>query len=528
MADGRLVYHSSIKEAQANSLKEVKQAMVANPNAVQPPAESEEDHRAQWMAACRTLPVAVGNLFIALIQSHNEGRPTKAFEDARHAITKFVRGWGNRYHELGRIKGNVNSQIVALETRRNRAAQRMSELDVSPPTDPAAHAEELVYTNACKRLQEYRRRQIMLLAEANGLELSTYSGKTFGLGVACLRFFSVYRRDVARVKTDYDGMLSEIRNTADGKNRARALQCQALKNKFMDHVLKPTLTLLAARGRSPEEIRVAAAVYTDVADADPYCVQRCNLVEMVLSKFEDTPAPERDNQAVALERAQNTLLELRNTAAQLRNMTAEAIARDATSELRSIQAREAAVQESLSKAEAEVDRLASIATVTPAGPQESPAELLSRVREIKAACQSIRVAVEAASNLPHVIEGMITDQRQTQSKELFRAAVANIKAANDVVKAEFDAADKEIQRLRHAAKQTENDIAVVDKARSSYEPHTYTQEDVALFALREEIGRIEDSLHKLHVQRLGIMGLIAAAKWIVQEGSRLLSKTAMA
>jgi hypothetical protein len=530
MEDQRIVYHQSLKDACDYSLREVKNAMVSNPNSIRPPVESEEAHRAEWVVVRRSLPITIGVLFISSMKHHHDltigkdpAKMKSELQDSYSQITKIVRKWRNRINTLKEIKGKLNTQIVGFETRRTHITKRMHHV---VPDNPKAYANEMVYMNACKNIREYRKQHLNTLAEADVLELTTYSGKTFGFGMACLRFLTILRRDLERIQKEYATMLEEVKASVHDKNITRAKECAELKNKFITLAYEPTLRLLAHHGFSPEEIRVAATIYSDVTDADPFCIQRCNLIEEALQKLMGTPDPKKDEQAIAFEHAKNNVQVLKNTAIKLRELTLEALTSNVPDELRSIQARETTVHDSLTKAENEVERLAQKVVHVPIS-HDRPADVMERVKEIQSMCVSIRKAVIATSNLPKVMERMVADQRHVNSHELLKAAVSNVKAGNNLLKNNFDQADREIYRLRTKAAKIWDNITVVEAARTSCSPNSYAQEDVTIYALREEQGKIEINLHKLHVQRLDVLSLIKAAEWIVKEGTRLLSKINM-
>jgi hypothetical protein len=533
MEDGRFVYHDSIETAKEVALQELKKAMVNNPTTGMDYSmvASEEDHQAQWIATRRILASAVANLFIASMKRHYANalkEKAHDVEEAKHAITKIVRGWHNRLTSLNEIKAALNKQIVNNETRRVKVMERLKQLKPTKLFDPKDQAEEKIYVNACKKLVELRRYHIDLLTKADGLELNTYANKIFGLGAASFRFISILVRDLQKVDTEYSKFIKDVKKLSEQNNRERMERCAALKKTFIHDILPRALKLLIQHGRSPDEIAVASAVYTDIPDTDPFCVQRCLLVESVLSKM-DTSVDDTtiDNQQVAFGKAYSALNELKATAANLRVMTAEAMATGDSAQLFSIQAREQTVKQALEQAQKEVDQLAvSVVSMTEPAANENKETVLGMVKELKTACQSIRNAIESASNVPRMIQLMVTDQRHVQFKELFRAAVTNVKTASQIIQKEFNRVDHEASRLRDEAKKIDTEMSIVQKARSNYEPNSFNTDDVALYALRDELGRIEDILHTYHTQRLSVLSLIKAAEWIVNEGSRLLSKTA--
>lgn len=537
MEDGRLVFYSSLHAAQQNASREVEVAIVSNPNAITHTAESEQDMRAQWVLTRRSLPIALSNLFILLMRytvsthgstAHSTEATQKELDAAKYSISKTIRNWANREQSLLLMKANIDKRVVALDNRRAQIAERMCNIRVPPLKDPRSKAEEQVYVNACKKLVALRKERVELLANVSRSELYNYTHDTHGLAMACLRFVAVLKRDLAQAQRE----LTALEPVVDGQgdNTSNAQRCAALKANFVSRVFQPTLDLLAARGLPTAEVNVAEAVYTDVPDADPYCLQRCDLIETVLESFVGTKMlAQRDHQAVALERALNDVKELKRKAKLIRSETAQVLAADGGgggSQLRAVQQREEEVRRALLASEAEVDRLVGSASeVRPES--ETPETLLARVKEIKEACQSVKASVSAAASAPQAIKAMLEEHRQLQLRQLLKAAETNVRSANNIVASRFDVVDDETKSARTRADALETEIAVVNKARDSYEPHSFTHDDTALYALRNEQGLLDDMLHSLHAQRIDVATVHKAAEWINKEGLRMLGTTSV-
>lgn len=527
-----------LADAAAEALQSANEALTTAPNATptdSAAAESLADIEEQWLHTRRTLPQIVGDIFTAKLRAHhaeNDAKHKGKLKDLRRQVDRMVQTWRTREAAVSKQLLEVNGLLAKLEEHRRSVRSRIVNHKGLRRTTPQQHAAETVQSKAEQLLRHLRHEQLRQLSKADEVDRRGHIDQLKGVVLACIRFVSTFKHHLGAVFADYDRVRHEVDRIVDEGGAARDEQRKKLRERYLKEVFEPLLQELERHGVAPATVRITAEVYADTPDLDPFCEQRCAVAEEALTRLLKNITPGTrtrtaadDLQAAELRTAKGEVARLRETVRRVAvDGAAALLGDDAVSELRSIRMREATLSQQLRAAEDRVTELSTaVAAVAelPPDPEETR-RLVEVVTKVRDAGREVQEASEAAERIPQTLKQMAADQCRDAAWRLLKAGERSVGRAMEVAATKGRADGAMAADLRKAAAKCEEDAAVVEAARAARRPQSFTDDDVTLYAMQEERGRVDYDTHAARVRRAALLNMQKVAQWVVHEGVALI------